>query len=155
MLRCGCIYCSLAKFCGQNLVASIGIHVIRKFMRGFRAVFLTGLSWSHGLCLHWHKKSDFLLTSDTDRNLLHTCKYKNPRGIRFFRIRSEPLPNVDFNQIHIQYLDIRLTSKHTYLILHRTPNARTARLLIKIFNGVLIPACCMRSHFIEMETFYR
>ncbi len=96
----------------------------------------------------------FLLASDTDQNLLHTCKHKNPCEIRFFRIRSEPLPNVNFNRIHIRYLDIRPTSKHTYPILHRTPNARATRLLID-FNGVLIPACCMRSHFIEMETFYR
>ncbi len=33
-------------------------------------------------------------------------------------------------------------SKHTYPILHRTPNARVTHLLIKIFNGVLMPACC-------------
>ncbi len=37
-----------------------------------------------GLHLHWHKKSDLLLTSDTDRNLLHTCKHKNLCEIRFF-----------------------------------------------------------------------
>ncbi len=97
--------------------------------------------WLH---LHWHKKHFVLFTSDTDQNLLHTCKHKNQSEIRFFRIRSEPLPNVDFNRIHIRYLDIRPTSKHTYPILHRTPNARATRLLIKIFNGVLMPACCMR-----------
>uniref|UniRef100_A0A673JP00 Calcium-transporting ATPase n=1 Tax=Sinocyclocheilus rhinocerous TaxID=307959 RepID=A0A673JP00_9TELE len=46
------------------------------------------------LRLHWQKKSDFLPTSDTDRNLMHACKHKNPHEIRFFRIRSEPFPNV-------------------------------------------------------------
>ncbi len=96
------------------------------------------------------EKSDLLPISDTDRNLMHACKHKNPHEIRFFCIRSEPFPNVVLNQIHIRYLDIRPTSKHTYPILHRTPNARVTRLLIKIFNCVL-----MRSHFIEMETLYR
>uniref|UniRef100_A0A671T1W1 P-type Ca(2+) transporter n=1 Tax=Sinocyclocheilus anshuiensis TaxID=1608454 RepID=A0A671T1W1_9TELE len=56
------------------------------------------------LRLHWQKKSDFLPTSDTDRNLMHACKHKNPHEIRFFRIRSEPFPNVVLNQIHIRYL---------------------------------------------------
>ncbi len=96
------------------------------------------------------KKSDLLPISDTDRNLMHVCKHKNPHEIRFFCIRSEPFPNVVLNQIHIRYLDIRPMSKHTYPILHRTPNARVTCLLINIFNGLL-----MRSHFIEMENLYR
>ncbi len=75
------------------------------------------------------KKSDLLPISDTDWNLMHACKHKNPHKIQFFRIRSEPFPNVVLNQIHIRYLDIRLTSKHTYPILHRTPNARVTHLL--------------------------
>ncbi len=94
---------------------------------------LLKLLWSLRLRLHWQKKSDLLPISDTDRNLMHACKHKNPHEIRFFCIRSEPFPNVVLNQIHIRYLDIRPTSKHTYPILHRTPNARVTRLLIKIF----------------------
>ncbi len=84
------------------------------------------------------EKSDLLPVSDTDQNLMHACKHKNLHEIRFFRIRSEPFPNVVLNQIHIRYLDIRPTSKHTYQILHSTPNTRTTRLLMKVFNvGVL------------------
>ncbi len=46
-------------------------------------------------------------------------------------------------------------SKHTYPILHTILNARDDTFAHKDFNGVLMPVCCMRSHFIEMETFYR
>ncbi len=91
------------------------------------------------------EKSDLLPVSDTDQNLMHACKHKNPHEIRFFRIRSEPFPNVVLNQIHIRYLDIRLTSKHTYPILHRTPNTRATRLLMKVFNaGVLYARILLR-----------
>ncbi len=65
------------------------------------------------LRLHLQKISNLLPTSDTDRNLMQACKHKNPHEMRF-RIRSELFPNVVLNPIHIRYLDIRPTSKHTY-----------------------------------------
>ncbi len=102
-------------------------------------------SWCVWLHLHWQKKSDLLPVSDTDQNLMHACKHKNSHEIQFFRIRSEPFPNVVLNQIHIRYLDIWATSKHTYPILHRTPNTRAMRLLMKVFNaGVLYARILLR-----------
>ncbi len=50
----------------------------------------------------------------------------------FFHIRSGPLSNVYFNRIHIRYLDILPTSKHTHPISCRTPNVRAACLPKKI-----------------------
>ncbi len=52
-----------------------------------------------------------LLTSDTDRNLLHTCKHKNlhyNQKSDYFCIRSGPFLNADFNWIHIQSLSLSL-----------------------------------------------
>ncbi len=101
-------------------------------------------AWKPLQCIYTgRKKSDFFPTSDTDRNLMHACKHKNPHEIRFFRILSEPFPNVVLNRIHIRYLDIRPMSKHTYPILHTTPNARATRLLIKTFNGILMSQCAV------------
>ncbi len=51
-------------------------------------------------------------TGRKNQNLMHACKHKNSHEIQFFRIRSEPFPNVVLNQIHIRYLDTRATSKH-------------------------------------------